>query len=58
MPTFDPTHASSRAIVRPVCPRCGAMMMLSRIEPDSPGHDKRIFECPVCNHSKSEVVKF
>jgi transcription elongation factor Elf1 len=33
-------------------------MMLARIEPATPGHDKRTFECPNCNHSESEVVKF
>jgi predicted RNA-binding Zn-ribbon protein involved in translation (DUF1610 family) len=57
MPSFS-THASSRAIVRPPCPKCGTSMMLAGIEPATPGHDKRTFQCPNCNHSESEVVKF
>ena len=33
-------------------------MMLSRIEPDKPDHDKRSFECVNCGNEHSEVVKF
>ena len=33
-------------------------MLLSRIEPDAPDHDKRTFECPACGNELSEVVKF
>jgi hypothetical protein len=33
-------------------------MWLARIEPDKPGHDKRIFECPGCEKVVSEVVKY
>jgi transcription elongation factor Elf1 len=33
-------------------------MMLSRIEPDMPDHDKRTFECSMCNHEESFVVKY
>ena len=33
-------------------------MLLSRIEPDKPDHDKRTFECSACGHEQSEVVKF
>ena len=33
-------------------------MLLSRIEPNVPDHDKRTFECPACGHERSEVVKF
>jgi hypothetical protein len=32
-------------------------MLLSRIEPDSPAHDKRAFECR-CGYELSEVVKY
>jgi transposase-like protein len=58
MPSTYLTHASTRAIVRPRCPKCSAVMMLARIEPDRPGHDKRTFECPVCYRAESEVVQF
>jgi hypothetical protein len=33
-------------------------MLLARIEPDAPDHDKRSFECSACGHEHSEVVKF
>lgn len=33
-------------------------MWLTRIEPDEPGHDKRTFESPHCEHTLSEIVKY
>jgi transcription elongation factor Elf1 len=33
-------------------------MWLSRIEPDKPDHDRRIFECAECNNEKIVVVKY
>jgi transcription elongation factor Elf1 len=33
-------------------------MLLARIEPDKPDHDKRTFECPKCGNSESFVVKY
>jgi hypothetical protein len=32
-------------------------MMLARIEPYKPNHDKRTFECFDCDHVESMVVK-
>jgi len=32
-------------------------MLLARIEPEKPGHEKHTFECPKCEHSQSSVVK-
>jgi hypothetical protein len=58
MPPSNLTHASSRAITRPPCPKCGTTMMLARIEPHTPGYDMRTFECPACDHSESAVVHF
>jgi len=52
------THASSRAITRPRCPKCGTTMVLTRIVPHAPGDDLRTFECPTCEHVENEVVKF
>jgi tRNA(Ile2) C34 agmatinyltransferase TiaS len=43
---------------RPVCPRCGTHMWLLVIEPDSPGHDRRTFQCPECEYEKSVVVRY
>ena len=39
------THASSRAITRPPCPKCGTTMVLARVAPHTPGYDMRTFEC-------------
>jgi transposase-like protein len=58
MPPSNLTHASSRAITRPPCPKCGATMMLARIAPHTPGYDMRTFECAACDHSESSVVHF
>jgi transcription elongation factor Elf1 len=40
------------------CPKCGAHMMLAGIVPEGEGKDVRTFECLVCEHSESVVVKF
>jgi predicted RNA-binding Zn-ribbon protein involved in translation (DUF1610 family) len=45
------THASSRAISRPPCPKCGATMVLARIAPHTPGYDIRTFDRPACERS-------
>jgi uncharacterized protein (UPF0212 family) len=38
------------------CPGCGNPMRLARIEPDKPGFDLRIFECPKCRTGESFLV--
>jgi hypothetical protein len=58
MPPSNLTHASSRAITRPPCRKCGTTMVLARIAPHTPGYDMRTFECPSCNYSESSVVHF
>jgi hypothetical protein len=50
--------AGSNWIVQPPCPKCCTNMLLARIEPDSPRHDRRTFECPVCEYTLTTVVKF
>jgi hypothetical protein len=52
---FDPARL---VLNLPICPKCGTQMWLQRIEPDSPGHDTRTFECPGCENVVSEVVKY
>jgi hypothetical protein len=42
----------------PKCPDCGVEMWLCHVEPDTRDHDLRTFECPRCQHSMSDVVKF
>jgi hypothetical protein len=58
MTIFQPASSYSDAIIRPPCPHCRTRMMLVRIEPDRPDHDKRSFECSTCGHEHSEIVKF
>lgn len=43
---------------RPSCPQCSAAMWLMRIDPETRGHDRRMFTCPVCDYSESVVVKY
>lgn len=48
--------AHADAIIRPHCPKCGTQLMLTRIEPNDPGQEKRTFECPNCEHAESIVA--
>ncbi len=58
MTIYQPATPYSATIIRPPCSRCGTRMMLARIEPDAPGHDRRSFECSKCGNEHSEVVVF
>ena len=40
------------------CPQCHGTMVLSRIEPDKPGYDRRTFECPKCLRCETVTVKY
>jgi ribosomal protein S27AE len=40
------------------CPKCNAQMHLARIEPEKPGFETQIYECPTCQHSEIIVVQF
>ena len=53
--TYAPYPVS---VLHPACPECGCYMMLDRVEPDKPEYGKRTFECPRCQHSEIEIVKF
>jgi transposase-like protein len=54
---FDSIHSRLESS-RPRCPNCGTPMWLARIEPDEPNHDRRTYECPECDRSITEVVKY
>lgn len=41
-----------------ILPQLRLADVASRIEPDSPDHDKRTFECPKCENVVSEIVKY
>jgi len=51
-----PLH--SVTIERPLCLICGTQMWLACVEADGLTHDKRTFECPVCETHEIEFVKF
>src|SRR5947209_16819273 len=40
MTLYKPATAYSDSIVRPQCSECGTTMLLARIEPDKPDHDR------------------
>jgi hypothetical protein len=48
----------TETIDRPLCIVCGAQLWLACVEADGPNHDKRTFECPVCETHEIEFVKF
>jgi ribosomal protein S27AE len=58
MTQLQSTAANSNAMIRPPCPKCGTTMMLTRIEPDAPGYDRRTFECPQCENSETVLANF
>jgi hypothetical protein len=41
---------------RPFCVDCGALMILSCLEPDKPGFDLRTYNCLMCAATQSIVV--
>jgi transposase-like protein len=53
--TFDPERL---VLSLPTCPRCWALMWLTRIEPDKPGYDNRTFVCASCDYTITETVKY
>jgi hypothetical protein len=51
------SFVNSANIARPTCPKCGAPMWLTRIEPDEPGCARRTLECPRCQNRTSEIIE-
>jgi hypothetical protein len=47
-----------QAVIHPNCPECGRPMRLAKVEPDTPDHDRRTFECSHCQTLMLETVKF
>ncbi len=43
---------------RPSSPTCGKRMMLTRIEPETPGIEKHNFECGKCRHQETKLVAY
>jgi hypothetical protein len=40
------------------CTKCGAQMILARIERAKPGSDLRTFECSRCNNADQYIVEY
>ena len=54
--SFDPLKTFPAAHK---CPKCEFPMLLAIVEPsEKEGHDRRIFECLLCNHIETIDVKF
>jgi len=55
---FFYSASKPRPLEIPPCPRCGAAMMLTRIEPAELGFDIRNFECTACDYDEIRKVKY
>jgi len=44
------------AVERPRCSRCQAGMMLERVSSGPIGFERRLFECPRCDHVETSLV--
>ena len=45
-------------IACPSCPKCGTRMMLTYIVPDQEVCERRIYECPRCEHEVTETIRY
>ena len=52
------SHFPYRRYERPPCPKCGATMMLSRIDCENLDPRKREFDCIPCDHHETAVVQY
>ena len=52
------SHFPYLSYQRPPCPKCGATMMLSRIDCETLDHRKRTFDCIPCDHHETLVVQY
>jgi RNase P subunit RPR2 len=41
---------------RPLCPRCRAPLWSVRVQLEDTADDKRMFQCPRCEHSQNVVA--
>jgi hypothetical protein len=42
--------------LRPPCSRCGRPLLLTRIEPEEPGFDLRMYYCAFCGTNESIIA--
>ena len=55
---FSISSYTQQEIKHPRCAKCGVPMLLTRIEPDFPHHDKRTFECKACSGTTTIFLKY
>jgi hypothetical protein len=48
----------SKPALQPPCPRCHSPMWLMRLAFVDSEHDRRTFECQVCEYTDHVIVKF
>ena len=59
MPKSEPSQINMMQVYRPLCAKCGGLMMLTCIAPSAePDHDRRTFECPFCQRAEVVEIKF
>ena len=45
-------------IACPSCPKCGTRMMLTYVVPERKVYERRIYECPRCEHEVTETIRY
>jgi hypothetical protein len=58
MTRFQPATTASKAIAQGGRAKCGNTMLLASMVANVPGYVRCTFECPVCEHSETAVLKF
>ena len=56
MTIYEFTPQAPKIIPGPACTKCGISMHIIRIEPETPGFDRRTFECAMCHDVISVVA--
>ena len=51
----DPLNFSFFNTLRPPCSKCGRPVILTRIEPENPGFDRRIYYCAHCAETETII---
>ena len=57
MPTPQPTPQNPDPLMRPVCPNCSTLMVLTQINPAKPGFETGFFYCPRCGYAETKGYK-
>jgi len=54
-PVIDPLEFKFNNNLRPPCSKCGRPLILTRIEPDAPGFDLRVYYCAACESAQRVI---